>query len=76
MFGVVNVGVLANTRAPVPVSPVTAAARFSEEGVPRKSAMPAPNDVIPVPPLDTAIVVPVQVPAVIVPTVVMLSSPV
>jgi len=52
--GVVSVGEVANTKAPVPVSPVTAEAKFAEEGVPRNVATPAPRDVIPVPPLATA----------------------
>ena len=34
--GLTSVGVLANTRAPVPVSSSTAAARFAELGVPKK----------------------------------------
>ena len=51
--GVTKVGLVANTKAPVPVSPVTAAARLALEGVPKKVATPVPNDVIPVPPLAT-----------------------
>lgn len=46
--GVTNVGLVANTKAPLPVSLVTAAARFAEEGVPRKVAIPVPNPVTPV----------------------------
>jgi hypothetical protein len=76
MLGVTNVGDVANTRAPDPVSSLTAEARFADDGVPRNVAIPVPKDVIPVPPFATAIVDPVHVPAVIVPTVVMLSSPV
>jgi hypothetical protein len=52
--GVTSVGDVANTRAPEPVSSVTAAARLAELGVPKKVATPVPNDVIPVPPLATA----------------------
>ena len=51
--GVTNVGLVANTRAPVPVSFVTAASKFALEGVPKKVAMPVPKDVMPVPPLAT-----------------------
>jgi hypothetical protein len=51
--GVTNVGLLANTKAPVPVSSDTAAARLAELGVPKKVATPAPKLVIPVPPLAT-----------------------
>lgn len=51
--GVTKVGEVANTRAPEPVSLVTAAARFALDGVPRNVATPAPRDVIPVPPLAT-----------------------
>lgn len=46
-------GVVANTSEPDPVSSVTAAARFAEDGVPSHVATPAPNEVIPVPPLAT-----------------------
>ena len=53
-IGVINVGVLAKTSAPEPVSLVTAAAKFSLDGVPRNVATPEPKDVIPVPPLATA----------------------
>jgi hypothetical protein len=52
-FGVVKTGDVAKTNEPVPVSSVTAAAKFADEGVPRKVAIPAPNEVIPVPPLAT-----------------------
>ena len=51
--GVVNVGLVPNTNAPVPVSFVTAASKFALEGVPKNVATPAPSDVIPVPPLAT-----------------------
>jgi hypothetical protein len=51
--GVTSVGLLANTKAPVPVSSDTAAARLAELGVPKKVATPAPKLVIPVPPLAT-----------------------
>lgn len=47
------VGEVPKTKAPVPVSSVTAEARFALEGVPKKVAMPAPKEVIPVPPLAT-----------------------
>lgn len=52
--GVTSVGEVANTKAPEPVSSVTAAARFALEGVPSHVATPAPKDVMPVPPLATA----------------------
>ena len=51
--GVTNVGDVANTNAPEPVSFVTAAARFALEGVPRNVATPAPKEVMPVPPFAT-----------------------
>jgi len=51
--GVTSVGLVANTKEPVPVSFVTAAAKLAEDGVPKKVAMPAPKLVIPVPPLAT-----------------------
>jgi hypothetical protein len=51
--GVTNVGLLANTKAPDPVSSVTAEAKLAELGVPKKVATPLPKDVIPVPPLAT-----------------------
>jgi hypothetical protein len=50
--GVTNVGLVANTNAPEPVSPVTAAARFAELGVAKNVATPAPNvafDKLPMP---------------------------
>jgi len=43
--GVTNVGLVANTRAPVPVSPVTADAKLAEEGVAKKVATFAPRPV-------------------------------
>ena len=52
--GVTKVGDVANTKAPVPVSSVTAEAKFAEDGVPRNVATPAPREVMPVPPLATA----------------------
>ena len=59
----VNVGLAEKTAEPVPVSSVRAAARFALDGVPRKVAIPAPNEVIPVPPFATASVPPsVKVP--------------
>jgi hypothetical protein len=48
MFGVTRVGVLAKTSAPVPVSSVTAEARFALEGVARNVATFAPNPETPV----------------------------
>ena len=48
--GVTNVGLVANTKAPEPVSPVTAAAKLAELGVPKNVATPAPKPVSPVPP--------------------------
>jgi hypothetical protein len=46
--GVTSVGEVANTRAPEPVSSVTAAARLEELGVPRKVATPEPRPDTPV----------------------------
>ncbi len=46
--GVTKVGLVANTNAPVPVSPVTAAAKFEEEGVARNVATLAPSPSTPV----------------------------
>ena len=46
-IGVVSDGELENTRGPVPVSPVTAAARFAELGVARKVATPVPSPLRP-----------------------------
>ncbi len=46
--GVVKEGLVAKTRAPLPVSSVTAVARFAEEGVPRKVATPAASPLTPV----------------------------
>ena len=46
MMEVVNVGEVANTAAPVPVSPVTADARFADDGVTKKSPTPVPIPVI------------------------------
>ena len=48
MFGVTNVGDVANTKAPDPVSSVTAAAKFEEEGVAKKVATPVPSPSTPV----------------------------
>lgn len=56
--GLSSVGLVANTNAPVPVSSVTADARFADDGVPRKVATPLPRLVIPVPPLATGKAVP------------------
>jgi hypothetical protein len=44
--GVTSVGELANTNAPEPVSSVTAAARFADDGVARNVATPVPKPVI------------------------------
>jgi hypothetical protein len=52
-FGVVRVGLVANTAEPLPVSSVRAAAKLAEDGVPKKVATPEPKEVIPVPPLAT-----------------------
>ena len=41
--GVVRVGDVANTNPPVPVSPVTAAAKFVDDGVAKKVATLVPN---------------------------------
>ena len=48
--GVTSVGLVANTKAPVPVSSVTAVRKLAELGVPKKAATPAPKAVRPVPP--------------------------
>lgn len=47
--GVTNVGLVANTNAPEPVSSVTAAAKFALLGVAKKVAIPVPSPEIPVP---------------------------
>jgi hypothetical protein len=46
--GVTSVGLLANTKAPVPVSSVTAEARLAELGVAKKVATPEPKPEMPV----------------------------
>jgi hypothetical protein len=46
--GVTSVGLVANTKAPLPVSPVTAVAKLADEGVAKKAATLAPNPLIPV----------------------------
>lgn len=46
--GVTNVGVLANTNAPVPVSSVTAERKLALEGVPKNVATPVPSPLMPV----------------------------
>jgi hypothetical protein len=51
--GVTKVGLVAKTNAPEPVSSVTAAAKFAEDGVPKNVATPDPSDVMPVPPFAT-----------------------
>lgn len=66
MVGVVIVGEVANTAAPVPVSSVRAPRKFALLGVPHQVAMPLPKLVIPVPPFATASVPPrVMVPLVV-----------
>jgi hypothetical protein len=45
---VANVGLVLNTNAPVPVSSVTADAKFALDGVAKKVATPLPNPLIPV----------------------------
>ena len=52
--GVTNVGVVAKTNDPVPVSSETAAIKLAEDGVPKKVATPVPKEVRPVPPLVAA----------------------
>lgn len=47
-MGVTSEGDVAKTTAPVPVSPVTAAAKFAVDGVARKVATPVPNPLTPV----------------------------
>jgi hypothetical protein len=46
--GVTRVGLVANTKEPVPVSPVTADAKLAEDGVVKKVATPAPKPATPV----------------------------
>ena len=46
--GVTKVGLVANTKAPDPVSSVTAVFKFALEGVDKKVATPVPNPEIPV----------------------------
>lgn len=46
--GVTKVGELVNTKAPVPVSSVTAADKFALDGVAKKVATPAPRPLTPV----------------------------
>ena len=48
--GVTNVGPVANTTAPVPVSPITAAAKFALVGLFKNVAIPEPSELTPVPP--------------------------
>ena len=45
--GVINVGLVPNTNAPVPVSPVTAEAKFALDGVAKNVATPLPNPLMP-----------------------------
>ena len=47
--GVTNVGLVANTRLPVPVSSVTAEIRFADVGVPKNVATPVPRPLMPEP---------------------------
>jgi len=46
--GVTSVGLVANTKEPVPVSPVTADAKLAEDGVVKKVATPVPKPATPV----------------------------
>ena len=46
--GVTKVGLVANTKAPLPVSPVTAAAKLAEDGVAKNVATPVPRPEMPV----------------------------
>ena len=46
--GVTKVGLLANTKAPVPVSSDTAVRRFADDGVAKKVATPVPRPLMPV----------------------------
>jgi len=46
--GVINVGLVPNTNAPDPVSPVTVDAKLAELGVAKNVATPLPNPLIPV----------------------------
>jgi hypothetical protein len=46
--GVTKVGLLAKTKAPDPVSSVTAEARLADDGVPKKVATPVPKPLTPV----------------------------
>ena len=48
--GATNVGLVANTKEPVPVSSDTAARKLAEVGVSKNVATPVPKDVSPVPP--------------------------
>lgn len=47
-FGVTRVGLVANTSDPLPVSSVTADARFADDGVAKKVATPVPRPETPV----------------------------
>jgi predicted amidohydrolase len=47
-FGVTKVGLVAKTKAPVPVSSVTALIKFALDGVAKAVATPVPNPLIPV----------------------------
>jgi hypothetical protein len=46
--GVTSVGLVAKTKAPVPVSSVTAVRRLADDGVAKKVATPAPRPLMPV----------------------------
>jgi hypothetical protein len=46
--GVTRVGLVANTKEPVPVSSVTAEIRLADDGVPKKVATPVPKPLTPV----------------------------
>lgn len=54
--GLAITGLVPNTKAPDPVSSVTAAARLVEDGVQSHVATPEPNEVMPVPPCATVTV--------------------
>jgi len=53
VIDVVKVGAVPKTATPVPVSFVSAAAKFALVGVPHHVAIPEPSEVMPVPPLAT-----------------------
>jgi len=84
--GVISVGDVAKTSDPLPVSPVTAAAKLAELGVPKNVATPVPSELNPVPPEvaasgvvalsvvnapDDGVVAPIVVPLIVPPVTVM-----